>query len=272
MNEKSDPFREMMSYYQEIVEKCHPGKTAFWPLISGFDSKVATFRDTQIFIFVHSGTRTMQKHDGLGEISPASIGVENITEDNCDTVRLKLEELLGLKPQDGIIFLRDQKVAKTEFLKLLDKHIMVMGGGAMKIFLSHKGINKPMVREFSETFALFGFKPWLDEDAMAAGVELERGILQGFKESCAAVFFITPEFKDESFLSTEINYAISQKREKGNRFAIITIVFEKNGLKGCVPELLKQYVWKEPNSQLKALQEIVKALPITTGIPKWKQL
>jgi hypothetical protein len=39
-----------------------------------------------------------------------------------------------------------------------------------------------------------GFDSWLDEEAMSAGTELERGILRGFKDSCAALFFITPNF------------------------------------------------------------------------------
>ena len=64
---------------------------------------------------------------------------------------------------------------------------------------------------------------------MSAGVELERGLLQGFKESCAAVFFITPDYLDEQYLATEINYAIAEKRSKGNKFSLITLVMEKDG-------------------------------------------
>ena len=116
-----------------------------------------------------------------------------------------------------------------------------------------------------------GFAPWLDEDAMKAGTELERGILDGFKNSCAAVFFITTNFRDEGFLGTEVNYAMSQKREKADRFAIITIVFvDDKGLKGPVPDLLKQFVWKEPASDLEALNEILRALPIEVGEPRWR--
>lgn len=140
-----------------------------------------------------------------------------------------------------------------------------------KIFLSHKFANKPLVRNFDSTLRILGFDTWLDEDAMHAGVELERSILQGFKDSCAAVFFITPEFKDENYLATEINYAIAEKREKGNRFAIITLVFkDQNGNSGLVPELLKPYVWKEPANNLEALREIIKALPIKLESIEWK--
>jgi hypothetical protein len=141
-----------------------------------------------------------------------------------------------------------------------------------KIFLSHKGANKSLVRNFDSTLRLLGFDTWLDEDAMPAGTELHRGILQGFKDSCAAVFFITPEFKDESYLAKEIDYAVAEKMEKGNRFVIIAIVFkDQNGNSGLVPELLKPYVWKNPENDLEALREIIKALPIKLESIVWKE-
>ncbi|MEI6745816.1 MAG: toll/interleukin-1 receptor domain-containing protein, partial [Methylococcaceae bacterium] len=120
-----------------------------------------------------------------------------------------------------------------------------------RIFMSHKGVNKPFVREFFQALKATGFDPWLDEDAMVAGESLERALLKGMKNSCAAVFFITKEYKDENYLATEIDYAMIQKREKGNRFSIITLVLrESDDDQIYVPELLKQYVWKEPTSHL----------------------
>ena len=138
-----------------------------------------------------------------------------------------------------------------------------------KIFLSHKGIDKPFIREFAQTLKIIGFDPWIDEDAMAAGTTLERGILKGMKESCAAIFFITPQFEDTNFLASEIDYAISEKRVKGDSFAIITLQFQgENGNVGNVPELLHRFVWKKPKTELEALREILRALPFNIYIEK----
>ena len=139
-----------------------------------------------------------------------------------------------------------------------------------KIFLSHKGIDKPKVREFKITLQTLGFDPWLDEDAMPAGTQLERGLLQGFKDSCAAIFFITPNYKDEKYLGTEVDYAITQKREKQERFSIITLVFDEGKGDCIVPELLKQYVWKTPKTDLEAIREIINALPIKAASMEFK--
>ncbi len=133
------------------------------------------------------------------------------------------------------------------------------------IFLSHKGSDKNMVLEYKGILEKLGYKPWLDEEAMPAGAPLERSLLKGMQESCAVIFFVTANFKDEGFLETEINYAVAEKREKGDRFAIITLILDDSGgepdIESVVPPLLKPYVWKQPKSQLQALEEILRALP-----------
>jgi len=140
-----------------------------------------------------------------------------------------------------------------------------------KVFLSHKGVDKEYVIDFKKSLELLRYDPWLDEDAMPAGTPLERGLLQGMQDSCGVVFFITPSFKDEGFLETEVNYAIQEKRKKGDKFAIITLQFiDKDGNMGEIPSLLKTYVWKKPKTSLEALREIVRALPVVSGVVDWR--
>ena len=140
-----------------------------------------------------------------------------------------------------------------------------------KIFLSHKGVDKNLVIDFKKTLEELGYDPWLDEDAMPAGTTLERGLLQGMQDSCGVVFFITPSFKDEGYLQTEIDYAIQEKRKKEDKFAIITLQFiGDDGKEAPIPDLLKRYVWKKPKTPLGALREIVRALPIAPGIIDWR--
>lgn len=143
---------------------------------------------------------------------------------------------------------------------------------AKKVFLSHKGVDKESVIDFKKTLELVGYDPWLDEDAMPAGTPLERGLLQGMQDSCGVVFFITPSFKDEGYLETEVNYAIQEKRRKGDKFAIITLQFvDDDGNMGEIPDLLKTYVWKKPKTSLEALRQIVRALPVLPGTVDWRE-
>ena len=142
---------------------------------------------------------------------------------------------------------------------------------AKKVFLSHKGVDKETVIDFKETLEILGYDPWLDEDAMPAGTPLARGLLQGMKDSCGVVFFITPSFKDAGFLATEINHAIQQKEKRGDKFAIVTLQFvDTDGNTGEIPELLETYVWKKPKTPLEALREIVRALPVAPVSVDWR--
>ncbi|MDP5134637.1 toll/interleukin-1 receptor domain-containing protein [Rheinheimera baltica] len=139
-----------------------------------------------------------------------------------------------------------------------------------EIFLSHKSADKALVREIAKTLEAMGHSPWLDEDKMKAGANLERSIRDGFITSCAAVFFITPNFKDEGYLATEIDYALAEKREKGDRFSIVTLLIpDENGKFGEVPQMIRQYVWKEVNP-IEIIRTIVEALPIRSANMVWK--
>lgn len=161
---------------------------------------------------------------------------------------------------------------ETNFCIICGTPYEMKHSNSKRIFLSHKGVDKAQVINFKQTLEGLGFSPWLDEDAMPAGTSLERGILKGMEDSCAVVFFITPSFKDEGFLESEVNYAIQQKREKGDRFAIIALQFvDASGNAGEIPALLKSYVWKRPKSDLEALREIVRALPISVGTADWRE-
>jgi hypothetical protein len=138
------------------------------------------------------------------------------------------------------------------------------------IFLSHKSPDKVLVREVAATLRSVGLSPWLDEDRMKAGANLERALRQGFHDSCAAVFFITPRFVDDGYLASEIDYAIAEKRTKGDRFSIITLLIPgDDGAFGEVPNLLRTYVWKQVQP-LEVVRIVVEALPIACGAPTWR--
>lgn len=136
------------------------------------------------------------------------------------------------------------------------------------IFLSHKNKNKDMVWRYYYALKEAGFAPWLDEPNMAAGAELERELLRGFDESCAAVFFLTEHFKDENYLASEITYAIQQKRKKGKKFAIITLRYPNANE---VPGLLTPYLYKTIENDLDGFREIIRGLPIELGSARWKK-
>jgi hypothetical protein len=137
----------------------------------------------------------------------------------------------------------------------------------IKIFLSHKSMDKPLVYRYYHTLKFLGFDPWLDEPNMPVGSNLERELLRGFEQSCAAVFFITENFVDQAYLATEVEYAILQKRKKGNKFAIITLRYTNAS---PVPGLLTPYIYKDVANDLEGFEALVRALPVELGPLRWR--
>jgi TIR domain len=137
----------------------------------------------------------------------------------------------------------------------------------VKIFLSHKSVDKSRVYRYYHALKKVGFDPWLDEPNLAAGANLERELFKGFEESCAAVFFITENFKDEAYLATEVDYAIMQKRKKNKKFAIITLRYSDAVQ---IPDLLTPYVYRNVENDLEGFYELLKALPLELGPMRWK--
>jgi hypothetical protein len=137
----------------------------------------------------------------------------------------------------------------------------------VKIFLSHRSVDKPLVYRYYAALKAIGFDPWLDEPNMPAGSNLEREVLRGFEESCAAVFFITENFRDEKYLAAEVDYAVMQKRKKDKKFAIITLRYADAA---PVPGLLTPFIYKDVENDLQGFNELIRALPIELGPIRWK--
>ena len=275
MSEDSKSLQDkIVEEYKSRVEAKHPDLISAWPIVSGFNDRTGTYKNWLILILVHTGNNSVRMGSHFGEITAAIAGVEEISQINKKLVRSRLEKHFKVDTHDLVLLLEKMPNGNwdisDEFEIAIQKHEFAMGTVPMRIFLSHKGADKPLIRKFKATLELLGFSPWLDEDAMSAGAELERSILKGFSDSCAAIFFVTPSYKDENFLATEVDYAIQEKRRKGEKFSIITLVFQDGDQTGVVPELLHRYVWKQPSGELEALGEILKALPIQTGDVYWK--
>jgi hypothetical protein len=138
----------------------------------------------------------------------------------------------------------------------------------VRIFLSHKTVNKPMVQPYYDLLAALGFSPWLDEKDLKAGDTLHREIASGFDHACAVVFFVTADFKDERWLAHEVDQAVKRRIERGaDKFAIITLVFDDT----AVPRSLQDYVYVKVHNPLHAMRELVRALPVQLGPLVWRK-
>ena len=93
---------QVIEFYKTIVSAKY-GAMAGWPLLSGFNWKIASYRSTPIIVLQHSGHVGMVQHTNLGELSLAQVGVEQISDTNFEAVIERIEKLLKLDERDIVL-------------------------------------------------------------------------------------------------------------------------------------------------------------------------
>ncbi|MBN6077343.1 toll/interleukin-1 receptor domain-containing protein [Aggregatibacter actinomycetemcomitans] len=253
----------ILNTYEQIIKELYPDYVRKWPIINGI-SRVQSFDlpgEYIAFLYVNSPMANVS-FGGGGELTPEDIGLSIVQDHNLNKVREYFYTNLNLNEGDGLFILnRNLSNLPSEIQLNIKRHKRFLGLTPMKIFLSHKTADKPKVREFKRILEQIGFDSWLDEEELAAGDHLEKSLFNGMKNSCAAIFFLTENYKDTNYLESEITYAINRKREDP-KFALIALKLSSNAI---VPDLLTPYVYKEPTSDLEALSQIIKAIPAKIG-------
>ncbi|WP_196806542.1 toll/interleukin-1 receptor domain-containing protein [Methylobacter luteus] len=131
------------------------------------------------------------------------------------------------------------------------------------IFLSHKGINKPLVEKIDRALRLLNLKTWFDRDDLAASDTLVRGIDNAFAGCAAAVFFISGEYVDAGVIRKEIDRAIHEAAMRSDSFRVIPLVLAQHGGSDAhVPAPLQTLVWKTIDD-VEIVPTILRALPAT---------
>ena len=259
----------ILDIYKQLVNKEYPNHSRRWPIINGI-SKLSTFdlgNNYIIFLYKNSPFSPVITSSGSSLI-PSDIGFDEVTPNNINMIREYFRKTYHVNYDDGLFILhRDLSNLSSEIEENLISHKNYLGLLPMKIFLSHKSKDKSKVREFKNILQKLGFSPWLDEEELKAGDKLNRSLLKGMQESCAAIFFITDNYEDTQYLSDEVDYAKNRAMEDPN-FKIITLVF--NEANHNIPQLLRHYVWKNVDSDLSALGYIIDAVPLQIGEIRYK--
>lgn len=132
-----------------------------------------------------------------------------------------------------------------------------------RIFLSHKGINKPLVDKVDRALRLLNLKTWFDRDDLAAGDTLVRGVDDAFAGCAAAVFFISGEYVDAGVIRKEVDRAVHEAAMRGDQFRVIPLVLSQHGgSDDKVPTPLQTVVWKTVED-VEIVPTILRGLPAT---------
>lgn len=129
-----------------------------------------------------------------------------------------------------------------------------------RLFLSHRGADKEVVREIGRTLELIGVRTWLDESEMPAGTPIARGLGEGMRQCLSVAFFISGQFRDESFIRSEVDAALHEQTTNP-LFRIIPLVLaDHGGTDALVPTSLRVLRWVSVKD-VSIVRTILHALP-----------
>ncbi|MGK7899207.1 MAG: toll/interleukin-1 receptor domain-containing protein [Xenococcus sp. (in: cyanobacteria)] len=95
----------------------------------------------------------------------------------------------------------------------------------MKIFLSHRSSNKPLVREFKEHLPNF-LHTWLDEDSLSWADPLSKKLKHSIKSDVDfLIVFLDSETLKSNWVRKEIEWAIEREKELQRTF-VLPIILE----------------------------------------------
>jgi len=170
-------FGALTARYRALVVRTHP-TVGGWPIATGCNLVQARYGAALVVHLVHTGHTGMHTVSAMSQLNRDQIGVDVVTASNRATVLARMEILFRPHPKDMILVFENVfenpldpasrynipwAQIDAQLQEALVKHEHVMGLRPMKIFLSHKGTDKPRIRNYHETLKLLGFDPWLDE-------------------------------------------------------------------------------------------------------------
>ena len=132
----------------------------------------------------------------------------------------------------------------------------------MKVFISHSRENKALVRRVGDALGRAGLDVWNEEQEIFPGDNWAAKTAQALEEAQAMVVLLTPEALNSTWVSREIDFALSTERFK-NRLIPVLVGLDDSIAMEKVPWILRHLnVIKLPASgmQEEGISKITQAL------------
>jgi hypothetical protein len=142
--------------YQDVVSAVHPSNVESWPLLNGWDLLLGSFKDWQIAVFkdaAFTGTR-MSHYQGVGELSEGTVGAIEITQENRDAVRTRLERHFNIGKRDAIVLYPPDRNIFSELQAMLWRHELALG---LENFSKSQGVRQTIGSTIQEYTGFVGF-------------------------------------------------------------------------------------------------------------------
>lgn len=78
----------------------------------------------------------------------------------------------------------------------------------ISVFLSHHSADKPAIRQLATALTRRGLLPWLDEDRLSLGVDIDQQLTQAIRAGVVTVVLLTPDSLASGWVDQELRLAM----------------------------------------------------------------
>lgn len=133
-----------------------------------------------------------------------------------------------------------------------------------QIFLSHASSETPFAREMAQKLTRAGLSVWFDEIELPTGENWAKAIGKALDKSNAMVVLLSPDATKSTWISRDIEYAISTPRFQGRLFPVMV----KPTREDEVPWILRHLGIIKAGDPESASRRVVRALKGERGSNK----
>ncbi len=129
----------------------------------------------------------------------------------------------------------------------------------LKVFCSHRSVDKPRVLEVAKLLAAKGIEPWVDQWEILPGDDFVQAINEGLAACDLGLIFLSKAAAEGKWVEAEINRLTQQAVEQGKR--VIPVLLEADA---PIPELLRTRV----HIQVHETDRLIAAIRRESGKPE----
>lgn len=137
------PYADILRAYQALVATKHGAAVQSWPLLNGWKLVQGSFHGWTVAFLQDDPFSMATRLSSLGEMEDAVVGCPSLNARSIEEGRRRLEAYFSAGGRDAMLLIPPDGNINAELGYMMHRHEQAQCLTPMKVFLSHKGADKP---------------------------------------------------------------------------------------------------------------------------------
>jgi hypothetical protein len=116
------PLADFLREYQRRLTTIYPDKVQSWPLLDGWNLVSGMFKDWRVVVIKDAPFTMETRQTGFEDLSESATGASNITPQDREFVRGRLEQFFNITSRDAILLWPPDNILDAELEAMFRRH------------------------------------------------------------------------------------------------------------------------------------------------------